>query len=429
MLSSIGLHTLGAPPFSGFTSSGGVAGGVAVVAGSATAYKNGVGAAVCTAAASANAYRTAVVSVAVSTATATGAASAKNLASGAAQVAAKALGNCAAKADKFAVGVASAIATANGALTRTHRGAGTPAYSRAEVVGQGENWAVVNAVPVDCRAAVTGTTFAVAFGSAFASAACGANATRVVSAPSNVVAIAAAGGAAKRGANVAPTSATGVATLIGAPKHKHSGVGYQDAFGDAKCVAATSSGIATVSPTAWIFARAGVTGRAEALRAVFASTTGRAVAVMGVVNTIPAIQLFGGAIAVGEVTNSAVVVAVRAYASVACTASANAGTSVAANTAGVATGVSAVYASALVVAPAAGTANALALVSADGVRVCVGQSALIVAIAVTAGGVQLNPLSPSTYLIEVGVVDNLVAIGATDNYVTVGAIDNLVEAA
>jgi hypothetical protein len=43
--------------------------------------------------------------------------------------------------------------------------------------------------------------------------------------------------------------------------------------------------------------------------------------------------------------------------------------------------------------------------------------------------VQLNPLSPSTYLIEVGVVDNLVAIGATDNYVTVGAIDNLVEAA
>jgi len=303
-------------------------------------------------------------------------------------------------------------------------------YASVEASALAQNWALVRALSAAAKAVVWGTYHPVGRGSASAWAAATGDALRSVqadgAAPARALAytslpavnLAAGAGVASAWAN----------PIAGIRRHA-AGVGYQDGFGDVVARAQVAGGTVLVHPTLLVVAKAMAAAWAEVARAVRGMARAQALAVSGDANLLPTTQ-------VGGVTISA---ALTGTARVTCYAQGNGQCSVralpgaailrTAAAGGVLLAVGTEAAVAEVTRPAAGAVAALAAAAAAALRTanCAGRAALSVALA--DADAQINPLSPSTYVIEVEVPDTLIEALVPETLVTVDAIDTLVEAA
>ena len=185
-----------------------------------------------------------------------------------------------------------------------------------------------------------------------------------------------------------------------------------------------------VAPVLVIIARAVPVASAEVAFCAYAAAECVAAVGNNEANLIPTIGVTGATIssaAVGTAMVTAIVNSavgqceVRALPAAASVRSAGAG--------GIAVSIAAEAADAEVTRLGGGDTSAGAVASADALRMARAAGAVALAAALTDGGVLLNPLSASTYVIEVDAPDNLVEAAVPENLVTVDAFDNLVEAA
>lgn len=185
-----------------------------------------------------------------------------------------------------------------------------------------------------------------------------------------------------------------------------------------------------VAPVLVIIARAAPVASAEVAFCAYAAAECVAAVGNNEANLIPTIGVTGATIssaAVGTAMVTAIVNSaigqcqVRALPAAAILRSIGGG--------GVAVSIATGAAYAEVSSPAAGEMHVSAAVAGDALRTALAAGLTSLAAALADGGVLLNPLSTSTYVIEVDVTDNLVEAAVPENLVTVDAFDNLVEAA
>lgn len=430
MLLTFGRSAFAMPPISGVVLAAGSAACSASCGGAGKAYKNGGGSVECVAAPAAPAQRT------IS-------------ASGAAYGMASCVG--AARADKNGTGGATAVAGLAGiARCDFNSGAGasagvvTPAavasrrikvsgicLSGATADGEGQNWARVTPLAAEGFAVVWGTFHQVARGTVPAGATLSASAVRILQSAGGSEAQAVTGGEPARLFASAAGATRGNVISIGAARRVSAGVGYQDGFGDVTCAAtAANPGGTAVNPTLQIIARAVLTGEGEAAFGAGGAAVARAVVVSGEANLLPTTQLGGvtvSAALVGAASTTCFIPSARGV----CTV--QAGIAVAsvrlAASGGVVLASAADAADATIIRLGGGSLSGAAAVGANGVRVALAYGQLALGAALTDAGVQLNPLSPSSFVIEVGVPHVDIEADVPENLVTVDAIDTLVEAA
>lgn len=286
------------------------------------------------------------------------------------------------------------------------------------------------AIAAEARAWVWGTTFEVGRGvPVTGSATCTAAATRTMQAGGTISNTTVLGAVARKGAAAFGAAGNNVVP-IAAARVKRNGVGYQDAFGEAVGRAVAAAGPVSIAPTMLIVARALPQAAAEVAFCAYAAVECVAAVVSGEANLIPTIGISGATISSAAV-GSAMVIAtvnsavgqceVRALPAAASVRSVGAG--------GIAVSIAAEAADAEVTRFGNGDASTSAVASADALRMARAAGAVALAAALTDGGVLLNPLSTSTYVIEVDAPDNLVEAAVPENLVMVDAFDNLVEAA
>ena len=430
MLLTFGRSAFALPAISGVSLAAGSASCSATVSGSATAAKKGSGGAVATVARSGTALRTVKPSAACTT-RAVVAGSSKKLAAAFGGAVGRGIGGatptCALKAGSSLAAAAAPVATATKTAKFVYAGG---AFARALADGAGEIRAFAVAIAAEARAWVWGTTFEVGRGvPVTGSATCTAAATRTMQAGGTISNTTVLGAVSRK--NAAAFGAAGNNVVpIAAARVKRDGVGYQDAFGEAVGRAVAAAGPVSIAPTMLIVARALPQAAAEVAFCAYAAVECVAAVVSGEANLIPTIGVSGATISSAAV-GSAMVMAtvnsavgqceVRALPAAASARIAGAG--------GIAVSIAAEAADAEVTRFGDGDASTNVVVSADALRRARAAGAVALAAALTDGGVLINPLSASTYVIEVDAPDNLVEAAVPENLVTVDAFDNLVEAA
>lgn len=367
-----------------------------------------------------------------------GSALARGVAQGASKLSAAGFGaatgraqpNATPQCDLKALGGVLALAAPGAWASRRVRTTGH-CYASAGAFALAQNWALVRALPAAARAVVWGTYHPVGRGLAPAGVVITGDALRSVqadgAAPAGALAytslpavnLAAGAGVASAWAN----------PIAGIRRHA-AGVGYQDGFGDVVARAQVAGGTVLVHPTLLVVAKAVSAAWAEVARAVRGMARAQALVVSGDANLLlPTTQV--GGVTISAALTGAAMVTCYARGSGQCSIRALPGAAILRTAAagGVLLAVSTEAAAAEITRPSAGAAAVPATVAATALRTanCTGRAAL--GVALTDAGVQINPLSPSTYVIEVEVPDTLIEALVPETLVTVDAIDTLVEAA
>lgn len=431
MLLTFGRSAFAMPPISGVVLAAGSASASAAVSGDAKASKNGYGGAVGVVATAASPLRTAYSSGQVAAGRALPAAAAKYFANAVAAATAEALPAATARcAFNSGAGLGTAKALPNAVAFRVIKltvVGGIVATAVAE--GEGQNWARVVPLTVQALAHVWGTFHPVAYGDALPASGAQAQAVRTQQSASALGAKALVTSSAPK--CVASGGGASVAKVIpiAAARHKVGAVGYQDGFGDAVGKAVVAAGVARTNPVMLIVARAVPQAFAEVAYAVRGDAIAEAITATGESNLLPTIQL--GGVVVSSAATGVAMTTCYASALGQCSVQAHpaAATLRAVAAGGVSLSIAVDAADATVLKLAAGAIELTCTVVGDALRTAHAGGAGLLAAALADAGVQLNPLGPSTYVIEVELPDNFIEALVPETLVTVDAIDTLVEAA
>ncbi len=432
MLLTFGRSAFAMPPISGVVLAAGSASASAAVSGNAKASKNGYGGAVGAAAATASPLRTAYSSGQVATGRALPAAAAKYFANAVAAASTKALPAATARCDfNSGAGLGTAKALPNAVAFRIFKlTVAGGIFAKAVAEGEGQNWVRVVPLTVQARAHVWGTFHPVAYGDALQASGAQAQAVRTRQSASALGAKALVTSSAPK--CVASGGGASVAKVIpiAAARHKVGAVGYQDGFGDAVGKAVVAAGAVSTNPVMLIVARAVPQAFAEVAYAVRGDAIAEAITATGESNLLPTIQL-GGVIVSSAATGVAMTTCYITSALGQCSVQAHpaAATLRTAAAGGVLLSIAVDAADATVLKLAAGAIELTCTVAGDVLRTAHAGGAGLLAAALADAGVQLNPLGPSTYVIEVELPDNFIEALVPETLVTVDAIDTLVEAA
>lgn len=430
MLLTFGRSAFAMPPVSGVVLAAGSVVASAGVTGTGRAAKNGLGAAAAVASPVGNPTRHKFAAgQAVAPATLSGAG--RLLASVLAAAVARAVNTGAARCDAKGAGAVVAAPQPTATASRVARMVvGGRVTATAVVEGEGQNRVRVVPLAVIARASVWGTTHHVGQGAVVCGSGATGQAVRTLNPVAEVAAKATASNVVAIRRAVCAGDVAARAIGVAGVRRKVSGVGYQDGFGDAIGGAVVASGVVNVTPVLLIIARAVLSGRAEVAYSVRGDAVASAQVEAGVANLVPTTQL-GGAVVSSAATGTAMVTCYISSAVGVCSVRAHPAAAVLRATAagGLALSISVDAAQAEVIKIAAGDCTAGAETAADGVRIALAQGRLVIGAALTDADVQLNPLAPATYVIEVEVPDNLIEADVPENLVMVDAFDTLVEAA
>lgn len=431
MLLTFGRSAFAMPPISGVVLAAGSATARAVTAATAKASKNCAGAVVTRGAPTGNALRTVVASGQGATGRAVATASRRYLAGAKGNAVGKALGAATGTmAANGGRGTAACRALGAATATRNARPAvAGPIFAQAIANAGAQNWARVTALTVIARARVWGTFHEVGGGTTGGTSAATGYAvrTRIVAGMAGTQVL--VGGGGRKLASGQGASTAKVVSIAGA-RRKAGGIGYQDGFGDATGRAAVAAGAVSINPVLLVVAKAVAEAFAEVAYAANGAAIAQAIAEAGEANLVPTTQL-GGVVIGAAVTGTAMVTCYITSAVGQCQVQAHPGgaTLRAAASGGAALSIAVEAADALVVKLGAGGVVTSSSVTGEALRTAKSAGVAALAAALTDAGVQINPLSPSTYVIEVEVPDTLIEALVPETLVTVDAIDTLVEAA
>lgn len=428
MLLTFGRSAFAMPPISGVVLAAGSATGSATCAATAKAYKNGSGNSVGVAAPTAAPQRT-VFSAGASTGVAnrSGTAKADKNGSGGSLSRATPAGT-ARCAFNSGAGASTGQATPVAAISRRVKVAGG-CFCDSGAEGEAQNWALAVPLAANAVAVVWGTFHQVARGGVAAGSSASAIGLRTTQPGGAASTRAVVAGGARLSAAAAGATRNNVIP-IGAARRKSGGVGYQDAFGAANCVAQLTNSSALVNPTLQVIAVAVLIAEPEVAYAAAGAAVAEAVATSGDANLLPTTQLGGVTVTVALVGSASTTCFIpSAMGACVVHAAPAAAVSRLAGSGGVVFGLAVEAADATIVRLAAGEVLIESAVSGAPERSARAVGQLALAVALTDAGVQINPLSPSTFVIEVEVPDTVVEAEVPDNIVMVDAIDTLVEAA